>query len=321
MAITKSENLVRMSLVGLVLTGMVWGSEVAAAEKLNVLFVIADDLRATIGCYGNTAVKTPHIDRLAARGVRFERAYVQYSVCNPSRSSFLSGLRPDRTGVKDNRVLLRDRLPDVVTWPQLLRKNGWKAAAFGKIFHGGGGRDPQARKRWMDLPRSWDEAHAFRPTPAARKIAGRNLTEGKLRWCHWAMMAGTDDDQPDGQNAKAAIAKIDAYGDRPWLVCVGFHKPHDPFIAPKKYFDLYPPEKLRLHRAPPDQTPAPPLAVGLGAFGAAFRKFTDVERREFLRSYYACVSFMDAQVGRLVDALDQRKLWDRTVVIFASDHG
>jgi arylsulfatase A-like enzyme len=114
------------------------GSVLAATpspKKLNVLLIAVDDLRDTLGCYGNSAVKTPHIDRLAARAVRFDRAYVQYTVCNPSRSSFLTGLRPDQTGVTDNRTLLRDRLPNVVTLPQLLKDDGRHSAAFGKIFH------------------------------------------------------------------------------------------------------------------------------------------------------------------------------------------
>lgn len=299
--------------------GLAAGSH--AAERPNVLFIVSDDLRDHIGCYGNAVIKTPHIDRLAARGVRFDHAYVQYPVCNPSRSSFLSGLRPEQTGVTDNNTPLRDKLPDVVTFPQLLRENGWYSAAFGKIFHLGGGRNEALKAKWMDLPKSWDEAHAFQATPAGKVIEGRNLTGGALAWCHWGMAGGTDDDQPDGQNARAAIALMEKRGDKPWLIGVGFHKPHDPFIAPKKYFGMYPPESLKLHRDPKGTTPAPPLAVGFGGFGEAFGKFTDEERREFLRAYYAGVSFMDAQVGRLLDTLDRRKLWDRTVVIFLSDHG
>jgi uncharacterized sulfatase len=289
--------------------------------KPNVLFIVADDLRDTLGCYGNAAVKTPNIDRLAARGVRFDRAYVQYPVCNPSRSSFLTGLRPDQTGVTGNLTLLRDKLPDVVTWPQLLRDNGWYAAAYGKVFHLGGGRDAAQQAKWADLPKSWDEARAFQATPAGRVIEGRNLTGGALAWCEWGMTAGTDDDQPDGQSARTAIALMERLGDKPWLIAVGFHRPHDPFISPQKYFDLYPPASLKLHRDPPDMTPAPPLAVGMGAFGTEFRKFGDPERREFLRAYYAGVSFMDAQVGRLLDALDRLKLRERTLVIFIGDHG
>jgi len=292
-----------------------------AAPKPNVLFIAVDDLRDTLGCYGNTTVKTPNIDRLAARGVRFERAYVQYPVCNPSRSSFLSGLRPDQTGVTDNTTMLRAKLPDVVTLPQLLRASGYYSAAFGKIFHLGGGRDMAAKQRWMDLPISWNEAHAYQATPAGRIIEGRNLTGGKLRWCEWGMTAGTDDDQPDGQNAREAIALMEKLGDKPWFIGVGFHKPHDPFVAPKKYFDLYPPGSITLHRDPKDITPAPPLAVGFGEYAVAFGKFTDKERMEFQRAYYAGVSFIDAQVGRVLDALDRLKLTERTLVIFISDHG
>ena len=291
-------------------------------KKLNVLLIAVDDLRDTLGCYGNTAVKTPHIDRLAARAVRFDRAYVQYPVCNASRSSFLTGLRPDHTGVTDNRTLLRDRLPDVITLPQLLKADGRHSAAFGKIFHLGGGRDDALRAKWMDLPRSWHTAQSFVATPLGReKLAGRDLSQGKLSWCNWGAMAGTDDDQPDGQIARAVSAEIERLGDRPWIIGAGFMKPHDPFVAPAKYFDLYPEDSLVLHRAPSGQTPAPPLAVGFGELGAAFAKFSDRERYEFLRAYYACTSNMDAQVGRVLDTLDRLQLWDDTVVILLGDHG
>ena len=294
----------------------------AADSRPNILLIAVDDLRDTLGCYGNAMVKTPHIDRLAARGVRFERAYVQYPVCNASRTSFLTGLRPDQTGVTDNATLMRDKLPDVVTFPQLLKEHGWHSAAFGKIFHLGGGRNESLRTRWMDLPKSWHSAVAFRATETgSRKLAGRNLTGDKLKWCHWGMMDGDDDDQPDGQIASAVIAKIESIGDQSWIIGAGFMKPHDPFVAPAKYFELYPEGTLKLYRDPADQTPAPPLAVGFGGFGEVFSKFTDVERLEFLHAYYACTSYMDAQVGRLLDTLDRLKLWDNTVVIFLGDHG
>ena len=294
----------------------------APAKKLNVLLIAADDLRDTLGCYGNAAVKTPNIDRLAARAVRFDRAYVQYPVCNASRSSFLTGLRPDQTGVIDNRTLLRDRLPEVVTLPQLLKEDGRHAAVFGKIFHLGGGRDAALRAKWMDLPKSWHNGQSFEATALGRRqIAGRDLTDGKLSWCRWGAMDGDDDDQPDGQIARAVIAQIEALDGKPWVIGAGFSKPHDPFVAPKKYFDLYPEGSLTLHRAPDDRTPAPPLAVGFGELGAAFAKFSDRERHEFLRAYYACTSYMDAQVGRVLDTLDRLQLWDDTVVILLGDHG
>jgi uncharacterized sulfatase len=294
----------------------------AAAEKLNVLLIIADDLRDTVGCYGNTAVKTPNIDALAARGVRFDRAYAQYPICNPSRTSFLTGLRCEQTGVVGNAVMFRSRLPDIVTLPQMLRAQGWYAASYGKVFHVGEAAG-EIREGWMDVGRSWDEGQMFRPTAAGVVIEGRNLTGGKLKWCEWGMTAGADDDQPDGQTAQHAIATIEknVAAGKPWMVAAGFHRPHDPFISPKKYFDLYPPGSLTVHQDPAGVSPGRPMTMPGGAFKEAFDAFTDVERGEFLRAYYAGVSFTDAQVGRLMATMDRLKLWDRTVVIFTGDNG
>ncbi len=292
-----------------------------AAEKLNVLFIVSDDFRDEGGVFTRAQVKLPNLDRLAARGVRFERAYVQYTVCNPSRSSFLSGLRAEQTGVVNNTTLLRSRLPDVVTLPQLFKENGWHAEGFGKIFHLGGGKGEgnAAGAKWMDLPKSWHAAKAFAPTKTGKKVEGRNLTGGALAWCHWGMAEGGDEDQPDGQTAAAVVKLIEQQGANPWFIGCGFLKPHDPFIAPKKYFDLYPPAEMKLWRDPADLTPAPPLA--LTAMAKDFAKFTDKERLEFLRAYCAAASFMDAQLGRVLDALDKGKLWDKTIIVFVGDHG
>ena len=164
-----------------------------AADKLNVLLIVSDDLRDTVGCYGNTQVKTPNIDRLAQRGVRFEHAYVQYPVCNPSRTSFLTGLRCEQTRVVRNTTKFRTQLPDIVTMPQLLRQQGWHAASYGKIYHVGEGAG-EVRAGWMDLGKSWDEAEMLQATPAGRRGNVRNLTGGKLKWCSVGAMEGTDDD-------------------------------------------------------------------------------------------------------------------------------
>jgi uncharacterized sulfatase len=295
-----------------------------AAEKPNVLLIVADDLRDYGGVFTRSLVKTPNLDRLRGRGVTFERAYVQYPVCNPSRSSLLTGLRCEQTGVVTNTTLLRERLPDIVTLPQLCKEQGWHAAAFGKIFHLNGGRNSDERAKWVDLGKSWNEADNPETTPAGQKLSeGRNLSGGALGWCSWGAAEGSDDDQPDGQIARATVSAIEQLTQRgtPWFLGCGFHKPHDPFIAPKKYFDLYPLESLPLWRDPADTTPAPPSAVGFGGLGDAFRKFTDAERREFLRAYCAGTSFMDAQLGRVLDALDAGSLWEKTIVIFIGDHG
>jgi uncharacterized sulfatase len=300
------------------------GAAVAAPApaKLNILLIISDDLRDTVSCYGNPAVKTPNLERLAARGVRFDRAYAQYPVCNPSRTSFMTGMRCEQTRVVENTVMFRSRLPDVVTMPQLLRQHAWHAASYGKIFHVGeatGG----VRAGWMDLGKSWDNAQMFEPTPLGRQGDVRNLTGGKLKWCSVGAMEGSDDDQPDGQNALHAMRVIErqSAAGKPWFVGAGFHRPHDPFLVPKKYFELYPPGSLKLYYDPTNLAPVPSLSMPGGAFKTAFDAFSDEDRMEFQRAYYAGVSFMDAQVGRLLDTLDRLKLWEHTLVIFAGDNG
>jgi uncharacterized sulfatase len=294
----------------------------APVAKLNVLLITVDDLRDYGGAFRRDVVKTPNLDRLRARGVTFERAYVQYPVCNPSRVSMMTGLRAEQTGVTGNDTIFRDRLPDLVTMPQLCKDAGWQTHAFGKLFHLGGGRDSQQRIRWMDSGYSWHTAQSFEATLTGRRmLEGRNVTDGALRWCHWGAADGEDDDQPDGQIASSTLAMIEKLGDAPWFIGCGFMKPHDPFIAPKKYFDLYPPDSLKPWRDPADLSPAPAQAVGFGGYAGPFAKFTDQDWRELFRSYCAGTSFMDAQLGRVLDSLDRNKLWDRTIVIFVGDHG
>ena len=284
---------------------------VAAPARPNVLFVAIDDLRTEIGCYGAGHVKTPNIDRLAAQGMRFDRAYVQAAFCNPSRVSFLTGLRPDTTGVLGNRTWFRDNLPDAVTLPQLFKQNGYYTLRLGKIFHG---------SQAMDDPKGWHQAVYPKITERGQRGEGRNLTDGKVRWCRWTAAEGNDLDQPDGQIAKLAVDYLQQKHDQPFFLAVGFHKPHDPFIAPAQYFEHYPEEDLKLYRDPPDRSPDVPLAIS-GGWKAEFDKFTDQERREFLRAYFACTTFVDAQVGKVLDALDESGERDNTVVILISDHG
>ncbi len=235
---------------------------VQATDKVNVLLIISDDLRDTVHCYGNEVVKTPNVDRLAARGVRFDHAYVQYPVCNPSRTSFLTGIRSEQTHVVDNKTMFRTQLPDVVTLPQLLRQNGWHTTSYGKVFHVGEAIG-EIRAGWMDVGKSWDEGQMFLPTAAGHMIEGRNMTGGKLAWCNWGAMAGSDDDQPDGQTARHSIETIEKYAaaEKPWMVAAGFHRPHDPFLSPKKYFDLYPAGSMTIYHDPPDATPPRPLTM------------------------------------------------------------
>jgi uncharacterized sulfatase len=307
---------IRLAVLPLLLAG----TSSALAEELpqrpNVLFLVVDDLCCGLGCYG-APVKSPHIDRLAARGMRFDRAYCQYPVCNPSRTSFLTGLRPDTTGILENLTPFREKLPDVVTLPQLFRQNGYRTVGLGKVIHAG--TDPKTgQKVFYQDAKSWDDCRSFEATPLGKRGEGRDVTGGALPVLNWLAAEGGDEDQPDGQNAAAAIKVLEGPRDRPFFLAVGFHKPHDPFHAPRKYFDLYPLDSITLHQPPADRTPDLPVAISRMH---PVYKLAGQNARELRRSYLACTSFMDAQVGKLLDALDRLKLWDNTLVVLIGDHG
>lgn len=295
---------------------------VLAQAKPNVLLIMADDLRDFGGAFTKEVVKTPNLDRLRARGTTFERAYVQYPVCNPSRCSMMAGLRAEQTGIVGNDVSLRQMMPDVITLPQMCKEAGWQSHAFGKLYHLGGGKDVAARQRWMDAGRSWHSAQSFEATKMGRKmLEGRDVTGGALKWCQWGAADETDDDQPDGQIAAATVAMIEKLGNTPWFIGCGFMKPHDPFIAPKKYFDLYPMHSLKPWSDPTNMMPVRKEHVSSGDYAKVFGKFTEQEWRELFRAYCAGTSFMDAQLGRVLDALDKHQLWEKTIIIFVGDHG
>ncbi len=294
----------------------------SASEKPNVLLIMADDLRDFGGAFTKEVVKTPNLDRLRAHGTSFKRAYVQYPVCNPSRCSMMTGLRAEQTGIVGNDVPLRQALPNVITLPQVCKNAGWESHAFGKLMHLGGGQNVEAKQRWTDVGQSWYTAQAFAATTNGRKLLeGRNVTGGALNWCAWGAASGSDDDQPDGQIASATIAMIEKLGEKPWFIGCGFMRPHDPFIAPKPYFDLYPLSSLKIWSDPSDTKSVRKESVGFGLYGEAFAKFTEEDRLELFRAYCAGTSFMDAQLGRVLDSLDRNRLWDKTVVIFVGDHG
>ncbi|HCY43759.1 MAG TPA: iduronate-2-sulfatase [Prolixibacteraceae bacterium] len=276
----------------------------------NVLFIVVDDLTTTLGCYGHPTVKTPNIDRLAKMGVQYNHAYCNYAVCGPSRSSFLTGLKPETTTILDNRKTLQSVLGDRVTLPYLFRQNGFYTMSLGKVFHGD--------KEHNDL-KAWDEIYGYGPTPIGKTGENRNMTGGALKWCEWMAAEGDDEDQPDGQIARKAVEFISAPKDKPFFLAVGFHKPHDPFFAPKKYFDMYPLEVCNPPVLPEGWKP--PYKHTLPNETAVFNKFTDQDKREFLRSYYACSSFLDAQVGKLLKALEETNQLENTLIVFFGDHG
>jgi len=286
------------------------GKSAEGKKDKNLLFIVVDDLNTTLGCYGHPVVKTPNIDKLAKSGIQFNHAYCNYAVCNPSRSSFLTGLKPESIGILDNKKALQSVLGDRITLPDLFHQNGYNTMSLGKIFHGSGDHN--------DL-KAWDEIHTFSATETGKTGEKRNMTDGALKWCEWMAAEGTDEDQQDGQIAKKAVEFIKTKRDKPFFLAVGFHKPHDPFIAPGKYFDMYP-----LSLCKPPSLPEgwiPPYKHTLPGETSVFNKFTDHDKREFLRSYYACTSFTDAQVGKLLVALEETGQLDNTLIILFGDHG
>jgi len=284
----------------------------------NVLFIVVDDLRTELGCYGVDEVISPNFDRLADKGMLCRNAYAQYPVCNPSRSSFLSGLRPEEAGIVSNKVPFRSKLPDLVSLPQLFRQNGYYTAGIGKIFHLG--QDENAKPTLFQDPLSWDHfSDALKTAPKiGRTGKGRNLTDDRLVWCKWLAANGDDNDQADGINTSEALRVLNEPRDKPLFLALGLHKPHDPFIAPKRYFELYPEGSTKIAKEPADRSEPVRYAV---PNKKDFASFTDKERREFKRAYQACVSFCDAQLGRIFETMDKLELWDNTMVILIGDHG
>ncbi len=291
-------------------SGCATSKENESKTDKNVLFIVVDDLNTTLGCYGHPIVKTPNIDKLAENGVKFNHAYCNYAVCGPSRGSFLTGLRPESIGILDNRTPLQNVIGNRITLPALFRRNGFYTMSLGKIFHG--------PKEHND-PEAWDEIYGYSATELGKTGEERNMTDGVLKWCQWQAAEGDDEDQPDGQIAKKAVEFIKTKKEKPFFLAVGFHKPHDPFIAPKKYFEMYP-----LENCNPPELPAgwePPYKHTLPGETAVFNKFTERDKREFLRSYYACTSFLDVQVGKLIKALEETGQMENTLIVLFGDHG
>ena len=292
------------------------------SAPLNVLFIASDDLTGTLGCYGHPLVRSPHIDRLAARGVRFDNAYCQFPFCGPSRASLMTGLRPDTVGVVTNgKVDFRDWRPDTVTLPQMFRNAGWRSMRVGKLYHMGvpGGVGSMAHQD----PPSWDVS--ISPPGLENESVGPggdpnpDLRHGlKMQWVQTADAAG----QADSAAADIAIDLLRESASEPFYMGLGFVRPHTPFVAPSRFYDMYPLEEIELIQNPPDDLddiPAP--AKNLRPFLWHQMGMSEENQRLALRGYYASVSFMDEQVGRVLGELDELGIADRTVVVFFGDHG
>lgn len=291
-----------------------------AAPKPNVLLLMSDDLANTLGCYGHPVAKTPNLDAFAQRAVLFERAYCQFPHCNPSRASMMSGLRPNTTRVTNNADNLYKNLPGVLTLPHHFRGNGYATARCGKIFHLGVPTGLES----MDDPQAWNFGTPFkdeRPYPPERASAVKVAT-GKKQGLPWTETTGTDDDLVDGNFAKTAIEWLEQRDkSKPFFLAVGFHRPHLPLVAPAKYFDLYSFDSIKLPTEPADDEADIPAPARNGSVPGYALTTTPEQRRAAIRGYLATVSFMDAQAGRVLDALKRLGLAENTIVIFAADHG
>ena len=326
----------------------VFASAAESARRPNVLFIISDDLSSRITPAGYAGMQTPVLDRLAGEAVTFRNAYCQYPVCGPSRASFLSGLYPEATGVLDNTTDIGETRPGTPSMPGVFRAAGYWTAAVGKVFH-----------RPLDNPggNTWNETEAFDNDEMAVEKAAREkfeaangpITDAKNRkaWREHALTLApqtrnqgvkglgpgfgptglADEQHGDGKNARLVASWITnkVRGDRPFMIACGFHKPHIPFLAPDAYFKMYPKDSLRFTLDPAnDWNDIPALAdtkqyldYGFPAKG----REDAARRREFAQAYYACISFVDAQLGIILDALKQSGQWDNTIIVFIGDNG
>ena len=280
-----------------------------AAAEYNVLFLMADDLRPLLGCYGHPEMHTPNIDALAQRGTLFNRAYCQYPLCSPSRTSIFTGLRPDTTNVRNNSTIARLKLPDMVTLFQHFKEHGYHTQSLGKIAH---------NPIFDDDAFSWS-VPSWRPAWQAIDKPNRPS---------WRALNVADSELSDGKIAGRAVKTLEIVKDQRFFLGVGFRKPHFPLEAPQKYFDLYNPDTFNLPTSlhPPQNAPSKSLTTW-----SALREFHDLPSGqapiseakilEIIHAYAASISFIDAQVGHVLKQLDALGLTQNTVILFCGDHG
>ena len=294
-----------------------------AADRPNILLIIADDLNTDLGSYGHPTVKTPNIDALAKTGTQFDTAHAQYPVCSPSRSSMMTGLYPQQTGVVSNDVHFRDYIPKVTTLPELFKKNGYYSARVGKVYHynvpghigTNGLDDPQS---WQEVrnPKGVDVDYGDRVNSVnPRGPVGATLT--------WLSVNDPDRQHTDAKVTGAALGLLKKNHPqktgKPFFLSVGYFRPHTPFIAPQRYFDLYPLDTIELPADSAQDRKDIPIAALADRPGQL--TMSDRQKREAIQGYYAAISFVDAQIGRLLKGIHDLKLQRDTIVVFLSDHG
>ncbi len=294
-------------------------ADAAVLNRPNVLFIAVDDMRVELGCYGSPVVKSPNLNALAKRSLLFERAYCQQAVCNPSRASILTGLKVDTLGFYDLPTHFRERHPDIVTLPQLFKRAGYQAHGIGKIFHN------FRQDKWKGDAVSWtspQRLHYGSHSDDLAVVDGERPAD-QVRIPRAEKLDVPDDAYLDGRIAKAAIEQLGKVKDEPFFLGVGFWKPHLPFNAPAKYWDLYDPAEI-----PPPPNPQRPRDVpdiAMHDSRELMRGYKAGLTREQIQTlrhgYYAGISYVDAQIGKVLDELDRLELRDRTIIVFWSDHG
>ncbi len=313
----------------------------ALSAQPNVLLILVDDLKPTLGCYGDTTAKTPNIDRLAARGMRFDLAYCNQAVCAPSRFTLMLGSHSTSTGLYGLGSHLRKLVPDAVTMPQFFAKHGWRTESLGKVFHIGHGNegDPES----FSVPHLKDKVIEYldpastdggKLTREEALFTNQQLDQIKSlpRGAAFESPAAKDDDYADGRIAAETMRRLQAAKARteqPFFIAAGFVRPHLPFCAPKKYWDLYDPAKLPMPQFEKHPAGSPKVAQKRGGEIAAYKpvpegpdpKFSPELKRQLIHGYYASTSFVDAQIGKVIDALDRLGLADNTLVVLWGDHG
>ncbi len=334
----------RLDLTSLSLTLVVLSlmSSASSADKPNVLFIVCDDLNTHVSTSGYPDIRTPAFDNLAAAGMTFRRAYCQYPVCGPSRASFLHGLYPQSTGVLDNKSDIRKVRPGTVSMPQRFKEAGYCTGAVGKIFH-----NPKVDPGEL----AWDQMLRFENdelpmvTPIREKFEAEHgsVQFGKARklWRQFYPTIATqtrgqqpgygrsglkDEQHKDGKNARQVSKWLNdaTHGDKPFFMACGIQKPHVPFLAPDEYFDMYPKADLKFQPASLEfweHVPKIAQTKRYEGFGFEFGVENDDLRRDYIQSYHACISFIDAQIGVVLSALKQSGQWENTIVVLTSDHG
>ncbi|MCF7567724.1 sulfatase [Sabulilitoribacter arenilitoris] len=333
------KKLITITFLGVLMLNACVSNQNTKKKKPNILFIAVDDLRPELNCFGANHMRTPNFDRLAKMGVLFSRAYCQQAVCAPSRNSLLTGLRPDALGIYDLATFFRKKIPDVVTLPQHFKNNGYHTESIGKIYHIGHGNSGDTLS-WS-IPK-WNMEHE---TKKLVKITSGDTVglehdfpsiDGKK--LPWYCSNAPEKNMSDAMIANHAVRRMQELKDdnKPFFLGVGFKKPHLPFVAPKKYWDMYNPASIEI---PNRNTPQGMYFQALQNFrgekhyktvSGELRKYhgiqkkghlTDEESVKMIHGYYATVSMIDAQLGKLLDALEENNLAKNTIVVLWGDHG